>query len=155
MVEQVANPDSASSRIQNSRGSMFSIFQYIGVKETAKLQEVNNNWYGKVIPNFSLPKIEMPSLTCVFESQRKKIAVGFWRDGKRECSQKTILKIGDGEGEVPSATLGFSEIYFQYFIQIDPRSFVAFPIEQEAILKKGFIVSFNKNWEFESSTELA
>ena len=61
----------------------------------------------------------MPSLTCIFESDRKHISVGFWRDGKRDCQSKTILKIGDGEGEVSASDLGFSEVYFQYLLQID------------------------------------
>ena len=104
MVE--AAPQSVASRIQQSKGSMFSIFEYIGPTETTNLQSVNKNWYNKVIPN-SWVKIEMPSLTMVFESQRKHLSIGQWREGKRDCTTKTILKIGDGEGEVSPAKLGF------------------------------------------------
>jgi len=55
---------------------------------------------------------------------------------------------------VSPSRLGFSEVYFQYFIPIEHRTFVAFPIEQEAILKKGFIVTFNDRWQFVKSEPL-
>jgi len=100
-------------------------------------------------------KVEMPLLTLVLESARKSITVGFWRDNQRECSQQEILKIGTEEGCVSPADLGFGEIYFQYFISIGHREFIAFPIEHEAILKDGFIVKFNASWGFESSTKIA
>ena len=42
-----------------------------------------------------------------------------------------ILKIGDkeSEGEISATTLGFSEIYFQYFIDLGNFTFAVFPIE--------------------------
>jgi len=63
------------------------------------------------------------------------------------------LSIGDDEaqGQISAARLGFSEIYFQYFIDLGDGSFAVFPIEQEAILKKGFIVTFDSKWRFKSS----
>ena len=65
-----------------------------------------------------------------------------------------MLKIGDGEGEVSPSVLGFSEIYFQYFIDLGDFTFAAFPIEQEAILKKGFLLTFDSKWRFKSSEPL-
>ena len=101
---------------------MYSIFNFIGTKETSTLQEVNRDWYNNIIPK-SLTKLELYDEFDdpfdryeLFESQRKQIAIGFWQDGVRNCKKRTILKIGDGEGEVPESKLGFSEIYFQYFI---------------------------------------
>ena len=93
-------------------------------------------------------KIDMPCLNLILESGRKKVSIGFWKDGMRDCSEQRILSIGTEEGDTSPDVLGFSEIYFQYFIQIDHRKFVAFPIEQEAILKKGFVVTFNSKWQF-------
>lgn len=90
----------------------------------------------------------MPCLYLVLESARKKISIGYWRDNCRECGQVDILKIGEAPGEVSPSKLGFSEVYFQYFVPIEHRTFVAFPIDQEAILKKGFIVTFNEKWQF-------
>ena len=69
----------------------------------------------------------------------------------RECHAVSLLKIGDREGEISPTTLGFSEVYFQYFIPISHRTFAAFPIEQEAILKKGFLVTFDTRWNFQNS----
>ena len=93
-------------------------------------------------------RIPMPAVNLILESQRKQISIGFWRDNIRECTAVSLLKIGDREGEISPALLGFSEVYFQYFIPIAHRTFAAFPIEQEAILKKGFLVSFDARWNF-------
>ena len=69
----------------------------------------------------------------------------------RHCSQIQLLKIGDKEGEISKEVLGFSEVYFQYFFQVGPRTFIAFPLEQEALLKIGYEVEFDVNWNFKSS----
>jgi len=58
------------------------------------------------------------------------------------------LTIGEGEGDISPKDLGFQEVYFQYFVPIDHRTFAAFPLEQEAILKKGFLVTFDARWKF-------
>lgn len=73
-------------------------------------------------------RLEMPRVTLVLESNRRQISLGFWRDNMRECGARKILDIGDGEGQIPASVLGFSEIYFQYFIQIESRKFIAFSL---------------------------
>ena len=96
----------------------------------------------------------MPCLELVLESDRTHIKIGMWRDRIRQCSQTTILKIGEGEGENKPDDLGFKEIYFQYFIKVANKTYIAFQLEQEATLKKGFEVKFDSKWKFQSSTEL-
>ena len=85
----------------------------------------------------------MPCLNLVFERSRTKISIGMWRDNIRHCAEKLILDIGTGEGQTSPEALGFSEVYFQYFIPLAHRTFVAFPLEQEALLKVGHIVKFD------------
>ena len=64
------------------------------------------------------------------------------------------MKIGDGDGEISPSKLHFNEVYFQYFIPVGHRVFAAFELEQEAILKKGFLVTFDNKWQFKSSVPL-
>lgn len=90
----------------------------------------------------------MPRVNLILERSRKSFYLGYWRENQRELKTQPILKIGDGEGEVSPAELGFSEVYFQYFIDLGDNRFAVFPIEQEAILKKGFIVKFDSKWRF-------
>ena len=45
-------------------------------------------------------------------------------------------------------------MYFQYFIPVGDRVYAAFPLEQEAILRKGFLVKFDHNWKFVASKPL-
>jgi hypothetical protein len=77
----------------------------------------------------------------------------------RNLVSTRILKIADSdsapkEGETAPSDLGFNEAYFQYFIFLGDFTFVVFPIEQEAILKKGFVLKFNSKWKFQESTAL-
>ena len=62
----------------------------------------------------------MPTVNLVLERSRKHIYMGYWRDNIRELTATPILKIGDkeSEGEISPNLLGFSEIYFQYFIDL-------------------------------------
>lgn len=69
--------------------------------------------------------------------------------------QDDILKIGDGEGEISPAVLGFNEIYFQYFIPLSRNKFTVFPLEHESMLQKGFLLEFDGLWNFKSSTPIA
>ena len=96
-------------------------------------------------------KIELPFLFLVLESSRKQISIGFWHDNIRQCKQVDILNIGSGEGQISRDRLGFDEIYFQYFVPVGYRTYAAFELEQEAILKKGYLVKFDDNWKFKSS----
>ena len=148
-----ANQSDANQRMFGSNGSMTTIFEFLPPKQRNKIQQVNKNFYDVVIPR-AVPKLQMPQAMLILESGRKKISIGTWRDNIRECTAREILKIGDGEGEISADRLGFSEVYFQYFVHIENRTFVAFPIEQEAILKKGFKVTFDQRWNFQSSEEL-
>ena len=52
-----------------------------------------------------------------------------WQDNRRECQSVTVLKIGENEGEISPSVLGFSEVYFQYFVPVGERTFAAFPLE--------------------------
>lgn len=47
----------------------------------------------------------------------------------RECGARKVLDIGDQEGQTSASKLGFSEVYFQYFIEIESRKFIAFQLE--------------------------
>ena len=139
------NAASASARLYNSYGCMNTIAEFLDQKEIVALQLVSKRFYQYVVPRMR-PRIEMPFLYLVLESARKKLSIGYWRDNMRECKQVDILKIGEGEGETSPSKLHFNEVYFQYFINVGHRQFVAFELEQEAILKKGFLVSFDNKW---------
>lgn len=134
-------------------GCMVTIGTYLGIKESNKLQQISKFFYNKMAHQIVI-KIELPCTNLVLESNRKEISIGFWRENVRDCQSKKVLTIGEGEGETSPSVLGFQEIYFQYFVAIDYRTFAAFPLEQEAILKKGFLVTFDTHWKFKSSTPL-
>jgi hypothetical protein len=134
-------------------GSMATIGTYLGILEATKLQRINRYFYKKMAHQIVI-KIEMPFINLVLESNRKEISIGFWKKNTRDCHSKRILTIGEGEGDISPKVLGFSEVYFQYFVAIDHRTFAAFPLEQEAILKKGFVVTFDTRWKFKSSEPL-
>ena len=135
----------AGGRIYESYGCMASIGEFLDQKEIVFLQQVSKRFYTYVVPRIR-PRIEMPYLFLVLESARKKLSIGYWRDNIRECKQVDILKIGEGDGEISPNKLHFNEVYFQYFIPVGHRQFVAFELEQEAILKKGFLVTFDNKW---------
>lgn len=97
----------------------------------------------------------MPRINVILERSRRHIYLGFWRDNIRELQAVPLLKIGEGEGETSPTVLGFSEVYFQYFIDLGNFTYAVFPIEQEAILKKSYIVKFDSKHRFKSSTPMA
>ena len=133
---------------------MTTIFEYLDKKDAIQAQIVNKYFYNWLLPRAGGVSIKMPRLNLVFESQRKVISIGMWQDNRRECQSVTVLKIGENEGEISPSKLGFSEVYFQYFVPIGERTFAAFPLEQEAILKKGFLVSFDHKWKYQESKPL-
>lgn len=114
---------------------------------------MNKLFYEKIGARMQV-RLEMPRINLVLEANRREIHVGFWRDNQRECGHRKLFEIGDGEGKISAADLGFSEIYFQYFIQTDVREFLAFPLAQEALLEKGYFVRFDSNWSFKESVEM-
>ena len=118
------------------------------------MQQLSKAWYKSVLPKSSNPKIAMPCLELVLESDRTHISIGFWRDNIRNCGQQTILKIGDKEGEHKAEDIGFKEVYFQYFIAVGHRRFIAFQLDQEATLKKGFELTFDGKYNFKKSEPL-
>ena len=73
----------------------------------------------------------------------------------RDCQSLPLIKIGNGEGEVSPDILGFSEVYFQNFTYIGYNTFVAFPIINESVMKRGFVVTFDARWNFMSSEPMA
>lgn len=100
-----------------------------------------------------MTKVSQPSATLVLESKRTNIELGFWKRDTRGLNTRRLLKIGDGtNGTVSSTELGFSELYFQYVIQTGPRTFYAWPMENEAMLKIGYKLEFDTNYNFLSST---
>ena len=88
------------------------------------------------------------------ESSRKDIQVGTWRKGSKTCKTRRLLKIGKGVGENDPDSLGFSEIYFQWLIQIDNYNFLAFPIENEALLKQGYMLKFGNDYKLKTSEKI-
>ena len=139
--------------ICKSMGCMQTIGLFLGMKETVKMQHVNKYFYSNLVPRI-IVKVEMPYVNLVLENQRKHISIGFWKENTRECLERRILSIGEGAGEISPSILGFQEIYFQYFVWVDHRTYAAFPLEQEAILKKGFLVTFDSSWKFLNSEPL-
>ena len=47
-------------------------------------------------------------------------------------------------------TLGFSEIYFQFWIKLNEYRHVVFPLSDEAFLEQGFLLTFDKDWRLTS-----
>lgn len=43
-------------------------------------------------------------------------------------------------------TLGFSEIYFQFWIKLNEYRHVVFPLSDEAFLEQGFLLTFDNDW---------
>ena len=101
-----------------------------------------------------IPMVETPNVSLILESSRKDIQIGTWRKGAKVCRTRRLLKIGKGEGEDDPDKLGFSEIYFQWLIQIDNYNFLAFPIENEALLKQGYRLQFGNDYKLKSSTKI-
>ena len=62
-----------------SAGSMMTIWSFLPPKEVIKLQGLNKYFYNNLMQRTTY-KHEMPRLFCVFESARKHIALGMWRD---------------------------------------------------------------------------
>ena len=128
---------------------MYTILSYFKQEVVATYQGLNKDFYNRLIPR-AMIKFEFPRVAILLERARKQFYIGFWRENVRQLHSQLILSIGDDEaqGQISAARLGFSEIYFQYFIDLGDGSFAVFPIEQEAILKKGFIVRFDSKWRF-------
>ena len=60
-----------------------------------------------------------------------------------------------GEDEISPHDLGFNEVSFQYFIHIGFNTFAAFPMANESVIKRGFLVTFDARWNFMSSEPMA
>ena len=100
-------------------------------------------------------KVETPNVSLILESSRKDIQIGTWRKNAKVCKSRKLLKIGKGEGEDDPDKLGFSEIYFQWLIQLDNYDYLAFPIENEALLKQGYRLKFDNSYKLKSSEKIA
>ena len=154
MVEGPAGPSTAFLAMTKSAGCMQTIFEFLTPLQGVQLQLLCKRFYNEVVPKANV-KVELPQLTLVMESGRKTIALGYWKDKSRQCQLKPLLKIGSGEGEVSAETLGFDEVYFQYFVRLNGRVFLAWRLEIEALLKKGYKVSFDSKMKFEKSEPIA
>ena len=122
--------------------------------ERIKLQAMNKHFYDKLIPQV-VANVETPNVSLILESSRKDIQIGTWRKNAKVCRARRLLKIGKGEGEDDPDKLGFSEIYFQWLIQLDNYHYLAFPIENEALLKQGYKLTFGTDWKLKSSDAIA
>ena len=128
--------------------------KYLEQIEVIKLQKLNKEFYDNMMPRV-LTKVTQPSANVILESSRTNIEIGFWKRNTRKLSTRRLMKIGDGQnGTISKDVLGFSELYFQYIIQADPRTFYCWPMENEAMLKIGYKVEFDHNYNFKSSTAL-
>ena len=70
------------------------------------------------------------------------------------CKARRLLKIGKNEGEDHPDKVGFTEIYFQWLVQIDNFNYLAFPIENEALLKQGYKLKFGKDYKLQESIKI-
>ena len=138
----------------SSAGALKTMATYMEQIEVIKLQKLNKNFYEKMVPQL-LTKVSQPSATIVLESARTDIQLGYWKRNTRDLKTRRLFKIGDGSpGTIPVSTLGFSELYFQYIIQVSPKIFYCWPMENEAMLSVGYKVEFDGKYEIKSSTAL-
>ena len=153
MVEaQLQGPHSKA--FLKSTAALQSMSKYLEQIEVISLQKLNKEFYDKMAP-VVLTKVSMPSAQIVLESSRTNIELGIWKKDTRELKTRRLMKIGDGkDGTVSKDALGFNELYFQYVIQSDPRTFYCWPMENEAMLKVGYKVEFDHNLTFKKSTPL-
>lgn len=64
-----------------------------------------------------------------------------------------LLKIGEQNENARSwspEVLGFTEIYFQFWLKLTEYKHIVFPLTDEAFLEQGFRLSFDKNWRLMS-----
>lgn len=65
------------------------------------------------------------------------------------------MKIGDkdepNERTWSPAKLGFSEVYFQFWIQLNEYRHIVFPLTDEAFLEQGYELVFDKDWKLTST----
>ena len=54
-----------------------------------------------------------------------------------------------------NASLNFEELYFQFFVKINPRLFMAWPLTNEAHLSKGYLIEFNQSWNLIGSQQIS
>ena len=59
------------------------------------------------------------------------------------------------EEDRTSDSLGFEEMHCEYFIRVNERMFLAFPLVAEAHLAKGFYVEFKHNWRVRGTQSIA
>ena len=144
----------AQQALTGSYGVMTSISYFIDPIERILLQGVCKKFYNQLIPQV-VATVETPNVSLILESSRKDIQIGTWRKNAKVCKARRLLKIGKGEGEDDPDKLGFSEIYFQWLIQLDNYRYLAFPIENEALLKQGYKLTFGTDWKFKESLKIA
>lgn len=112
---------------------------------------MNKRTYEGVLPQ-SYATVSIPTAQCLLENKRTHFYLCNWLPEK-ELSYFPILKIGDGEGEVSADTLGFKEIYFQWFVPYE-QDYYVWPIEDEAFLQPGFHLTY-KDYKFQKSDKIA
>ena len=151
MVE--ATPSNSIKQFCGSMGALASVGKFLTPLQRIQLQALNKDFYNKQIP-LVVAKVETPNVSLVLESSRKDIQIGTWRKNAKHCKTRRLLKIGKGEGEDDPDKLGFSEIYFQWLIQLDNFDYIAFPVENEAFLKQGFRLKFDNNYKLKDSIKI-
>jgi len=143
-----------SQALINSYGAMTTVSYFLTPLERVKLQALCKRFYEHLIPQV-VTLVETPNVSLILESSRKDIQIGTWRKNAKVCKVQRLLKIGKGEGEDDPDKLGFSEIYFQWLIQLDKYNFLAFPIENEALLKQGYRLKFGSDYKLKESKPIA
>lgn len=156
MVESTQK--TAGHNMMSKNGCVMALMAYFSPQEFIKLQELNKRVY-EVVSNV-MPEVEIPSSLVVLERKRTE----FYLTRIQACTELDqpywkLFSIGDSDKpdirQYCEATLGFKEVYFQFFIAMNDYTYYAWPLIEEAFVSDGFKLTFDSSWKLIESKKIA
>ena len=145
--------------VVQQEGPATSILEFLSEYGRLCFQVLNKRMYyvlsAKII--YSVP---IPKTTVILERKRTEFYISkITSTNSLQQEYSLLFKIGETDDVASKTycpkTLGFSEVYFQYLIQVSDFEFYAFPLHDESYIKKGFYLKFDQSYKLISSKEIA
>ena len=100
----------------------------------------------------------IPANTVLLEKKRTEFYLARVNATEPNHAYWPLMKIGEtedlAERTYTAERLGFSEVYFQFFVMINEHEYYAFPMTEEAYLQQGFHLKFNDDWTLKESNKI-
>ena len=109
------------------------------------------------MPSF-FSQVPINDVTFCLEKNRREFYIATFNAHKQEQKYFLLFKLGEEtkpeENTYSTADLGFSECYFQFWVMTDLKNHFMFPLTEEAYIKTGFHLEFDRQYKLRSHRKL-